>query len=78
MIIEHTRIENGVQVPCDGKFVSIGTMVAPNRYICTRCRTVKVLNDRDEIVEDVWDRARTLQDPTPKVGILRRLLRWLW
>lgn len=61
----HQQIIDGEAQSCDGDMIDIGTLVAPNRYLCTKCRTVKVLAPG-------WDEEPMPPPAGKDPGILRR------
>lgn len=79
MNIPHNRsTDNGFE-PCDGDMVDIGTMVAPHRYLCVKCRAVRTpngeLNGTEvESVEPAIEGDR----PGWSRRILQALFRWIW
>lgn len=88
MNIPHKRYSDEAKgwVDCDGNAVDIGTMVAPHRHLCVKCRKVftgyAVDAETNEVVGYVDEAGKVNVDPTPEPGRLARLWkvisRWIW
>lgn len=90
MIIKHKRFSDETKgwVDCDGNAVDIGTMVAPHRHLCVKCRKVftgyAVDADTNEVVgyvdeeggiglADAVAKYRANHPTVEQVGRIRRL-----
>jgi len=83
MNIPHDRVEDGVRVPCDGRFVEITVLADRHRrFLCTKCLAIRQGTDVDPIYETEHDQSEVAFTAIRPTGLIQRLwkaaLRWLW